>query len=120
MADRVPLEQTQDVPVQQDAPSESRTDFVDKKGITEMQDLKTLSLVLGFDGHGFNGDDSKAERIYAWAKDRDGDPLTFLSDIVRKLGITSTKGNLLNKLHEWTSLDTSIKSLTQRKLVLEK
>lgn len=81
-------------------------------GISEMKDMRDLSLMLGYDGEGFDGDYAKAMKVYNWGKEMAKfsefkNPLIEIKNFTRAMGINSTKKALLHKLYLLTMMDTT-------------
>jgi hypothetical protein len=115
MSDRVPLSQveTLDHP-DKNAVQDTNPGFnaAPTTGIDELKEMKDLSLMLGYDGDGFDGDYEKAMKIYEWGKQMAQfsdlkNPLLEIKNFTRAMGINSTKKALLNKLYLLTMMDTT-------------
>ena len=120
--DRVPLEQTK---TEETPPIEEKTGSIDRgeQGISEMQDMRNLSLLLGFGGIGFDGGGEKAEAIYKWAQNVTGningpDTVLAVKTLVKSMGVTEKGKTLLGKIYQWTRLDNTIERLKKEKEIL--
>ena len=120
--DRVPLEQPE---TKETPPVEEKTGSIDKgdQGVLEIQDMRNLSLLLGFDGVGFDGEREKAEAIYRWAQVMTGnvngpDTVLAVKNLIKGSGMPDKGKTLLNKVYQWVKLDSRINKLKKEKEIL--
>ena len=124
MSDRVPLPLSQSQATVDTTPD--TPDVMDGgggMGIEEFQDKRDLSLMLGFDDQHFDGYGEEADRVYEWAKESallrgKSDSLLMIKSLIRELGISSIRGDLLKKLNRWVILDSNIRNLKIRQEVI--
>lgn len=117
--DRVPLSEVQEKTTTVEAPETLGNQVVDKT-ISEMRDMRMLSLLFGFDGDNFDGNLSKAMAIWDWAtSDGSQGPDAYMRVKEALRGMSGTKGELINKAYVWTSLQGNIDNLKKEQSVLE-
>ena len=93
------------------------------KGIDTLKDMQFMSMVMGFD-EGFDSMGKEAEDVYKWAKEATGiaggpELIAAIKEVVEFTGMSGRGRDLLRKVHRWTRLDTSIKSLRKSQKVIE-
>lgn len=89
--------------------------------IDDMQAMKEMGLILGFDGEDFDGEGAKAQELYEWAKEGRSaeDALLVIKNAITRTGDNTRGKSLLKKVHLWASLQDSIVSLRKRQEALE-
>ena len=134
MADRTPLSQVEDKPppprvsVEIDpVAEEAKKTPPDIAGqtpplgeLSSFTDMRDLSIQLGFEDTKFDGMGKEADILYNWAKratGTTGGPETLLrvKYLIQDLGINSRGRDLLRRVSQWASLDTSVKDINIRK-----
>jgi hypothetical protein len=121
VSDRVPLSEVQDSVSKVEAPAVVGSSPIDET-IGEMRSMRNLSLMMGFDGDGFDGNFEKALAVYEWAKkgtDSDADALLRIKEAIKITGSQERGKTLLGKIHLWTTLQDNIVDLRKQQSVLE-
>jgi hypothetical protein len=126
MEERTPVEKaTEDAVNKEEAELNEQSKVVGsqtvEESIQELRDRRSLSLLLGFDGNGFDGDDHKAANVWDWVTSRypnSNEALTFTKSIIKMLGVSEVKKPLLTKVYQWLNLQNSIDELKDRQDIL--
>lgn len=121
MLDRVPLEKVVDKS-EAERPPDTTPDIQagPSKGIDELQALRHMSEMFGFDGTDFEGMGREAEFILGWAKESGNKEMMFNKLSLLKSVIGKDRGKeFLTKAYRWVKLSGNIDDLMSQRRSLE-